>query len=132
MAISSILSQIHQQVWRWSLETNIIHTKLKNQFLLRENPWKTWQKMCFNKMLQLIQIIMVLFMIHRNIWALRDHRELIKERHLIMGHSATCCKIMAHKEICIEEIKKIHQVFIKVIQANLQRSLKVCPILLIA
>ena len=67
MAISSILSQIHQQVWRWSLETIIIHTKLKSQFLLRENPWKTWQKMCFNKMLQLIQIIMDQSMIRRNI-----------------------------------------------------------------
>ena len=118
MAISSILFQIHRLVWKWSPVMSIIHIKLKNQFPQRENHLKTWQKMFFNKTLRLIQIIMDQFMIHRNIWPLRD-------RHPIMVPSANCYRIMDPKEIYIMEIREIPQVFIRVIQTNRQPFLKV-------
>ena len=120
-AIYSMMYQIHQLVWRWSPVMRIIHTKLKSQFPQKENHLKTWQKMSFNKTLQLTQIIMI----RRNIWALRDHQITTRVRHLIMDHSATYYRIMDRKETCIMEIREIPQVYIKLIQWNRQPFLKV-------
>ena len=120
-AIYSMMYQIHQLVWRWSPVMRIIHTKLKSQFPQKENHLKTWQKMSFNKTLQLTQIIMI----RRNIWALRGHQITTRDRHLIMDHSATCYRIMDRKETCIMEIREIPQAYINLIQWNRQPFLKV-------